>query len=70
MLQPRHNSVKGVDIMAEIIPIRDLRNTAEISELCHIQKAQYSWPQKVSRFALKTVIGDDAKTQGETDQIP
>jgi len=27
--------MRGVDIMPEIRPIKDLRNTTEISELCH-----------------------------------
>jgi PHD/YefM family antitoxin component YafN of YafNO toxin-antitoxin module len=33
-----HNINKGVDIVPEIRPIKDLRNTTEISELCHKSK--------------------------------
>ena len=30
---------KGVDFMPRIIPIRDLKNTSEISEICHSEEA-------------------------------
>lgn len=29
-------SMKGVDIVPQIIPIRDLKNTSEISAMCHM----------------------------------
>ena len=31
-----NTTTKGVDIMPQIIPIRDLKNTSEISAMCHL----------------------------------
>jgi PHD/YefM family antitoxin component YafN of YafNO toxin-antitoxin module len=42
--------IQGVDIMPQIRPIKDLRNTTEISELCH----QYKEPI----FITKNGYGD------------
>lgn len=38
MLQLGHDVIMGVDVMPEIRPIKDLRNTIKISKLCHNSK--------------------------------